>query len=322
MARRRDARARARRDGGASMMSRRASSVGAWLELLRVANAPTLASNAIAGAAVGLHALPPGSAVPAGSLALAGSGLLFIYLAGMVLNDAFDARTDSTERPGRPIPSGRVTVARAVTVGLVMLGVGGAMAGSASGPTWPILLCALVLLYDLMHGFLPGAFLLMAGCRACVPVVAALAVCRAPGGESLGWVAGGLAAYVACVSLAARDEVRGFGTSARLGARLVPLAALFPLGMWAFGSSSASGWSLWLGLTASGLASVAALLALRASRRGAARFAVPAAVGAWIGTIPLLDASACFLLDRPGLGACCVGLWAFARVLRPVFAAS
>jgi hypothetical protein len=49
---------------------------------------------------------------------------------------------------------------------------------------------------------------------------------------------------------------------------------------------------------------------------------VPVAVGTWIGAIPLLDASACFLLGRPGLGACCVGLWAFARVLRSMFASS
>jgi hypothetical protein len=87
------------------------------------------------------------------------------------------------------------------------------------------------------------------------------------------------------------------------------------------GAAPSSAW-LWCGIASALGASAAALLALRASRRGAARFAVPAAVGAWIGAIPLLDASACFLLGRPGLGACCIGLWAFARVLRPVFAAS
>lgn len=304
------------------MMARRGGAAGAWLELLRVSNAPTLVGNALAGTAVGLHAMDPGTSVPGGTFALVGTGLLFVYLAGMVLNDAFDARADSTERPGRPIPSGRVSVARAVAVGLVMLGVGGAMAGAASGAFWAILLCALVLLYDLMHALLPGAFLLMAACRACVPVIAALAVSRSPDRELLWWVAGGLGAYVACVSLAARDEVRGFGASARLGARLVPLAALSPLGLWAFaGAAPSSAW-LWCGIASALGASGAALLALRASRRGAARFAVPAAVGAWIGAIPLLDASACFLLGRPGLGASCIGLWAFARVLRPVFAAS
>ena len=50
--------------------------------------------------------------------------------------------------------------------------------------------------------------------------------------------------------------------------------------------------------------------------------AVPVAVGTWIGAIPLLDASACFLLGRPGMAACCVGMWALARVLRPMVASS
>ncbi len=35
-----------------------------------------------------------------------------LYLAGMVLNDVFDAQLDARERPERPIPSGRI--ARAV----------------------------------------------------------------------------------------------------------------------------------------------------------------------------------------------------------------
>jgi 4-hydroxybenzoate polyprenyltransferase len=32
-----------------------------------------------------------------------------LYLAGMALNDFADREVDATERPGRPIPSGRVT---------------------------------------------------------------------------------------------------------------------------------------------------------------------------------------------------------------------
>ena len=303
-------------------MSRRGSPVVAWLRLMRVSNAPTVVGNVLAGAAVGLHSLPPGSAPPAGTLALAVSGTLLVYLAGMVLNDAFDARIDANERPGRPIPSGRVTVARAIAVGATMLAVGGAMLGVASSVAWSVVLCASVLLYDLLHALLPGAFLLMAWCRACVPVLAALAFSRTPGHQPLWWVAGGLGAYVACVSLAARDEVRGFGASARLGARLVPLAALAPLGLWLFAGVEVGGWALGAGIAAAALASLAALVGLRLSRRGAARYAVPVAVGTWIGAIPLLDASACFLLGRPGLGACCVGLWAFARVLRPMFASS
>ena len=304
------------------MISRRGSPVVAWVRLMRVSNAPTVVGNVLAGAAVGMHTLPPGSSAPTGTLALVVTGTLLVYLAGMVLNDAFDARIDANERPGQPIPSGRVSVARAIAVGATMLAVGGAMLGVSSSVAWSVVLCASVLLYDLLHALLPGAFLLMAWCRACVPVLAALAFARAPDQQALWWVAGGLGAFVACVSLAARDEVRGFGASARLGARLVPLAALAPLGLWLFAGVQPAGWALGVGIAAAVLAACAGLLGLRLSRRGAARYAVPVAVGTWIGAIPLLDASACFLLGRPGMAACCVGMWALARVLRPMVASS
>jgi hypothetical protein len=61
---------------------------------------------------------------------------------------------------------------------------------------------------------------------------------------------------------------------------------------------------------------------IRTARNGAARFAVPAAVGSWIGAIPLVDAATCFLLGRPLLGLLCLGLWGMAGALRPRFAAS
>lgn len=47
-----------------------------------------------------------------------------IYLAGMVLNDAYDSDVDAIERPERPIPSGRVSRATAVRVGWLLLGIG------------------------------------------------------------------------------------------------------------------------------------------------------------------------------------------------------
>lgn len=319
-------------------MNRHAGGIRPWMELLRVSNAPTVVTNVVAGAAVGLAALPsalpaaaPGSPAPApasqlpasGTLALVGAGVVFVYLAGMVLNDAFDARADAAERPGRPIPSGRVSVVRALTVGLAMLGVGSAMVAVASGGALALGLAAAVLLYDLTHRFLPGAFLLMAACRALVPVIAAVAVGQHADTHALRWVAGGLAAYTAGISLAARDEVRGFGASARVGAWTLPFTACAPVGLWLWsGVPSPGGWSLGLGLASVLAALLSVAVGMLVARRGAARFAVPVAVGTWIGAIPLIDAATCCMLGRPALGLACIGLWGVAGALRPRIAAS
>jgi 4-hydroxybenzoate polyprenyltransferase len=50
----------------------------------------------------------------------------------MVLNDAFDAAVDAVERPGRPIPSGRISRRLAFAVGWQMLGAGVAAAVAVS----------------------------------------------------------------------------------------------------------------------------------------------------------------------------------------------
>jgi len=47
-----------------------------------------------------------------------------LYLAGMAFNDVFDRRLDAKERPDRPIPSGRISVTAAVTLGVSLIVVG------------------------------------------------------------------------------------------------------------------------------------------------------------------------------------------------------
>src|SRR5580704_7689642 len=46
---------------------------------------------------------------PAGDLAALVGASSGLYLAGMVFNDWFDRDLDARERPGRPIPSGRIS---------------------------------------------------------------------------------------------------------------------------------------------------------------------------------------------------------------------
>lgn len=55
-----------------------------------------------------------------------------LYLSGMVLNDVFDRKQDAQERPGRPIPSGRVPLGAAIALGIALMLSGVAMATCVS----------------------------------------------------------------------------------------------------------------------------------------------------------------------------------------------
>ncbi len=99
----------------------------AWWQLLRIGNIFTAVSNVAAGVLIVRQTWQP--LAPLIALAAASA---FLYAAGMVLNDAFDADLDFRERPERPIPSGRISKAKAYRVGfgLLMLGVGCSMVAS------------------------------------------------------------------------------------------------------------------------------------------------------------------------------------------------
>ena len=312
----------------------RRATLRAWLELMRLSNAPTVVSNVLAGAAAGELAQPGRSGLPLGALLQVLLGALHCYWAGMILNDAFDARVDATERPFRPIPSGRVPVARARAVGLAMLAIGtallafagmpadgsGGIVGSATFP-WAVLLGACVLAYDVLHLQLPGASGLVAGCRALVIVIAALAVSPAAPWPVVAWIALPLLAYVLGVGIAARDEMVGLRGPARAVAWALPaLACVAPAGVrWFAGiEPPAEAWMGHAALGCMGLAVVTAFLGTHAACSGR----VPAAVGRWLGAIPAADAAACFALGRPGMAIACVAAWAAAALLRQRIAAS
>lgn len=97
----------------------RPSRMLAWWQLLRAANVFTAASNVIAGFLIVQHRFEPVATLAV--LIASSSGL---YLAGMVLNDFFDAEVDAVERPDRPIPSGRVSRSTAGVVGWILLASG------------------------------------------------------------------------------------------------------------------------------------------------------------------------------------------------------
>ncbi|WP_166020489.1 UbiA family prenyltransferase, partial [Streptomyces chilikensis] len=77
------------------------SAAGDWAELLRVSALFTVPGDALAGAAAG-------GGRPGVRTLGAVAASLCLYSAGMALNDWADREEDARERPGRPLPSGRV----------------------------------------------------------------------------------------------------------------------------------------------------------------------------------------------------------------------
>ena len=88
------------------------SRLRAWLELLRLPNVFTAVADVMMGFLV-THA----TLRPASEFALLVAASCCLYLAGMVLNVVFDVEQDTTERPERPIPSGRITRSAASRLG-------------------------------------------------------------------------------------------------------------------------------------------------------------------------------------------------------------
>jgi 4-hydroxybenzoate polyprenyltransferase len=117
-----------------------------YLQLVRLPNVLTAAADSLAGwLLVGgtltdvRHWLP---------LAVAS---MFLYAAGMSLNDLFDLETDRLERPHRPLPSGLVSRAFAARLGAAGLILGPILA-LLSGSTWSqtvaTILAATIFAYD------------------------------------------------------------------------------------------------------------------------------------------------------------------------------
>lgn len=151
------------------------SQARAWLEIMRISNAPTVVSNAIAGGVLGYFA--KGDA--AGQDLLGARWIVILaplgcYIGGMVLNDAFDARIDARERPERPIPSGRISRSSAFIVGALLL-LGGVAFAAATGSMLATLAAAVlaitVLAYDAVHSYTAASTVLLAVCRALAAII-------------------------------------------------------------------------------------------------------------------------------------------------------
>lgn len=166
-----------------------------------------------------------------------------LYTAGMVLNDAFDVEQDLAERPGRPIPSGRISLSAALASGwcLLLIGVlGGWLLVVMSGDWRPAIvstaLAAAIIAYDvaLKHTLLGP--LAMGSCRmlnVLLGISTGEATEAATGFAPAHWlVAGGIGVYIVGLTWFARDEA---GTSRRVQLVLATVVMLAGMAMlWYF----------------------------------------------------------------------------------------
>jgi len=296
----------------------------AWLEIARISNIPTVASNTIAGAALGagaglgLETGRPWFFAP-GALWWALAAPPLAYVAGMILNDAFDAAIDATERPSRPIPSGRIARSHAFAAGftLLALAVGaGALAGSREALACTIALVACVLAYDLVHAKTAASVVLLAACRA----LAALIPLVAFHGESFSWrsptlaLPGALAAWTVGLSVLARGEMSSQALSPRAIAvvgyaiRLFFAVACFAaiLASNRRGGAFPAPAAVWASVAIAFVTAIFAHLSWSRLRRGSG--AVRRAVGRMIVCLALIDATFATASGDPLSGAACLAL--------------
>jgi 4-hydroxybenzoate polyprenyltransferase len=187
------------------------SRLRAYLELLRLPNLFT----AMADMAMGLLFVRADEGPRADlvmGLLVAASALL--YATGVVLNDVFDLERDRAERPDRPLPSGRISLAAARRLGWGLLVAGAAaacLAAVAVGQFRPALIVGLlsgcIVLYD---GWLKATWLgppVMGACRM-LNVLLGMSVADERLAAEHFLVAGGIGIYVMGVTWLARTEAR------------------------------------------------------------------------------------------------------------------
>lgn len=183
-----------------------------YLRLARPANLPTAAADVLAGVAIsgvffGISAPREWNSTMGHILLLLFSSV-FLYAAGVVLNDVFDHKLDKTERPERPIPSGLISVQSAAIFGGILLNLG-VLCSFLVGPVSGMLAVALglfILLYDAVgkhHSFFGP--LNMGVCRGLNLLLGITFL-----GDFTNWVYFVFPVlYIAAITLISRGEVHG-----------------------------------------------------------------------------------------------------------------
>ncbi|MGW3032482.1 SCO3242 family prenyltransferase [Streptomyces sp. NPDC001178] len=189
----------------------------AWAELLRLPALFTVPGDALAGAAATAAAPNPRTLLAIGSS-------LCLYEAGMALNDWADRDEDAAERPHRPLPSGRIHPAAALTAACAFTGAGLALATRAGRPALAVAapLAATVWAYDLALKHTSAGPVAMAAARG-LDLLLGAAATTGRTRDALG-PAALLGTHTLAVTAVSRQETRG-------GSPLAPLSALAATGL-------------------------------------------------------------------------------------------
>ncbi|WP_432118293.1 SCO3242 family prenyltransferase [Streptomyces sp. bgisy032] len=184
----------------------------AWAELLRLPALFSVPGDALAGAAAA------GGTLGSRTLLAIGSSLC-LYEAGMALNDWADREVDAVERPHRPLPSGRIRPAAALTAACALTGAGLALAAGAGRPALAVAapLAATVWAYDLGLKHTPAGPVAMGAARGLDLLLGAAATTGRTRPALRSAVL--LGTHTVAVTTVSRQEARG-------GSPLAPLAAL------------------------------------------------------------------------------------------------
>lgn len=233
-------------------------------------------------------------------------GMSLVYVAGMTLNDAFDAKWDREHGTDRPIPRGDISEAIVWVIGAAQLVVGvEILLGLTSVDVrLAALLVLAVLLYNWLHKLHAASVLLMGACRALVYLGAASAVAahtEALMVPPLVWlVVGGVVLYIAGLTLAARNEhLASPGNVAALPRLLLMLPVLFPLFSFRYVPST----PLTYALAAAGVLGVWSWLFLT---RKALREKIPLGIARGIAGIACFDAATVVFADWRAAVLCLV----------------
>lgn len=273
------------------------------LVLGRISNLPTVWTNVLVG-----WCLAGGAFVT--ELAALLGGFSLVYVAGMTLNDAFDAAWDREHAPQRPIPSGKISRGAVWAAGLIEMAAGLALLFlvTSAHPLLVLGLVAMVILYDALHKRWAGSVVLMGLCRALVYLGAGSAVAAQTDAidlpEKLYLIAGGAVLYIAGLTLVARSEhLAKPPVMSRLYGVLLMVPVLYPL----VGSRGLDRHPLLL-MTA--LAAIALVFGWILLVRRAISERIPKGIALGLAGIALYDAGAVVFADWRAAPVClaCFGL--------------
>ena len=310
------------------------NSVSSFIKLLRISNAPTVVTNSFVGASVAAS-MEPGSFPNIARLIAVTVGVVFIYIAGMAINDYFDQVVDAQERPTRPIPAGQISSNTALLVGGTFLLTGMILCAIISLDVlpWVMLLGSAVLAYNMLHlAKFVGPFL-MGVCRALVPIVVAIALspAHAPAWNILMFFALPLGLATFAISLAARNEMQLQSTSTQtlrprrtmrtmIATAFMGIAALAPMGAIATRTldpmEQLMAFTYGLCITLAGAAIFRGLTLITSAR------ASHIGVMHWIAALSLLDAASLCILNQPILAYAAIGCFIATTLLQRRIAGS